>query len=245
MSRFVLCLVAATLSVAPVFALGKIRVTSDVPAYVQMKGHKLGNAPLTLHDLKRGTYELQITALGTGETRTFRVSIPLVRQVIRKVDVKFTPRPPLADSLAASENRIAAKYAKQERLAPARLPIGRAGSPYARLVQGAPKPPAPPEAARPSPPPPASSLQPKAPRPSTFDAARERWTATARSWTHDRYTQRHLVAGGVVLLGAAVGSGVVAGLGIGGALVNEAIHRERDETRSHRTSQDWTKAPAR
>ena len=177
------------------FALGKIRVTSDAPAYVAMKGRKLGRAPLTLHDLRRGTYELTITSLWTGETKMFRVSIPAIKPVTRNVAARFAPERPVGEATIASENRIAAKYARQERV----------GGPM-RMAIGAPAP----------------------AHPSTV----QRWVDDACDRVKDAYTRRHMVSGGVALLGAAVGSGVVAGIGLGGAIMNEVIHRDGAESRS-------------
>ena len=82
-------LMGAAMVAGQAFALGTIRVTSDVPAYVELKDEKLGDAPLALHDLRKGTYELVITAFATGETKTYKVSIPPHSSVIRRVRARF------------------------------------------------------------------------------------------------------------------------------------------------------------
>lgn len=87
--RIISLFLTVVLLASPCRANGTIKVTCDVPAYVELKGEKLGWTPLQLQDLHRGTYELTITALGTGETKLYKVSIPPRKSVIRNVTAKF------------------------------------------------------------------------------------------------------------------------------------------------------------
>lgn len=204
-------------------ALGKIRIVSDVPAYVELKGQKLGEAPLTLHDLKRGTYELVITAFDTGETKIYKVSIPGKTTVTRNVNARFDPASrSLAQAATAREPRIAARFAPGSQTASrlGAVPEAQPASSDAAL---------PPRPFAASPPP---------------SVRTSRLIASVRS-RFDRTTQRHLVAGGVALLGAAMGSGVVAGLGLGGVVMNEVVKRDRDPERSRAISRGWGPPPAR
>jgi hypothetical protein len=89
-----LALTMAASSVGPACAEANVTIRSDLPAMVELKGEKLGETPITLRSLSRGTHSLRVVALDTGETRTYRVIVPKKVKVAKEIRVQFRARPP-------------------------------------------------------------------------------------------------------------------------------------------------------
>lgn len=85
-----------------------IKITSNEPARVHVDGEDLGVTPITLRDMKPGTYEVKLENVRTGMVQTYSIKSPKSGTVEREIAARWPVEGALEPSAVVAPAPVAA-----------------------------------------------------------------------------------------------------------------------------------------